>query len=286
MTLEIVDRTGVRDAVPLPDPGVAWVSTDAVGRALATTRDGRAFRSATIEAGRDPSWRGLEPTAIDPAVFDAPLAFGTLAADGTRAAFVAARYGSNGPFDVVVVALLGAAARAIRVARPAEGAPPAWVGDRLIVLTRERGDAPGVTLLDPATGSTADGPGPASGSWPPGASGGWTGRIAGLSRSADGSTVAVASSADGPIEIRGAADWLAGRPTGADLVELDPAPDRSTSFAWLAASPDGRRLAVVRTDEAGDAAAAEVYAADVGWERTTRIALPPGADRAVVAWLP
>ena len=132
------------------------------------------------------------------------------------------------------------------VARPAEGAPPTWIGDRLVVLTRERGDAPGVTLLDPLTGSTADGPGPAGGSSSPGTLDGWTGRIAGLSLSADGATVAVASSADGPIEIRPADDWLAGRTTDADLVELDPDADGSTSFAWLAASPDGRRLAVVR----------------------------------------
>ena len=185
------------------------------------------------------------------------------------------------------MAVPGGAARAISVARPAEGAPPNWAGDdRLVVLTRERGDAPGVTLLDPAAGSTADGPGPAGGSWPPVAPGGWTGRIAGLSLSADGATVAVASSADGPIEIRPAEDWLAGRPTDASRVELDPAADGSTSFAWLAASPDGTRLAVVRADAAGDAAAVEVYAADVGWTRTARIALPPGADRAVVAWLP
>jgi hypothetical protein len=286
MTLELVDPTGAREAVPLPDPDVAWISTDRTGRALATTRGGRAYRSTPIAPGRDPSWHRLEPTGVDPATPDAPLAFGTLAPDGTRAAFVAARYGSNGPFRVVVVAVPGGAAHAIPVARPAEGAPPAWIGDRLVVLTRERGDAPGVTLLDPAGGSTADGPGPAGGVWPPAASDAWTGRIGGLSLSADGATVAVASSADGPVEIRAAEDWLAGRPTDANLVELDPAADGSTSFAWLAASPDGTRLAVVRAGEAGDAAAVEVYEAGAGWRRTARIALPTGAVRAVVAWLP
>jgi hypothetical protein len=286
MTLEIVGGTGAREAVPLPDADVAWISTDAAGRALATTRDGRAYRSAKIVAGRDPTWRRLQPTGIDPATPGAPLSFGTLAPDGTQAAFIAASYGSNGPFRVVVVALPGPAALAVSVARPAEGAPPAWAGDRLVVLTRERGDAPGVTLLDLLTGSTADGPGPAGGSSPPGTLDRWTGRIAGLSLSADGATVAVASSAAGPIEIRPADGWLAGSTTDADLVELDPDADGSTSFAWLAASPDDRRLAVVRADEAGDAAAVEVYAADAGWKRSARFALPPGAVRAVVAWLP
>jgi hypothetical protein len=286
MSLEIVDATGAGEAVPLPDPDVAWISTDAAGRALATTRDGRAYASALIAAGRDPSWRRVEPTGFDLATLDTPLAFGTLAPDGTRAAFVAARYGSNGPFRVVVAAIPGGEARAISVDRPAEGAPPVWAGDRLVVLTRERGDASGVTLLDPATGSTTVGPGPAGESWPPAFPGGWTGRIAGLSLSADGATVAVASSTDGPIEVRPAADWLAGRPTDADLVELDPAADGSTSFSWLVASPDNTKLAVVRTDAAGDAAAVEIYAADGGWQRTARVELPPGADRAVVAWLP
>ena len=286
MTLETVDGTGASAAVPLPDPDVAWISTDLTGRALATTRDGRAYTSTKIAAGRDPSWRRLEPSGIDPATTDAALAFGTLAPDGTRAAFVAADFGSNGPFRIVVAAIPAGTTRAIPVDRPAEGAPPAWAADRLAVLTRERGDAPGVTLIDPATGATADGPGPAGGSWPPASPGGWTGRIAGLSVSADGATVAVASSADGPIEIRPAAAWLAGRPTIAEPVELDPAADGSTSFGWLAASPDGTELAVVRTDAAGDAAAVEVYAAETGWSRPGRVALPSRADRAVVAWLP
>ena len=286
MTLETVDVTGARAAIPLPDPDVAWISTDAVGRALVTTRIGRAYISASIAGGRDPSWRRLEPSGIDPATTDAALAFGTLAPDGTRAAFVAADFGSSGPFRIVIAAIPAGTARAIPVDRPAEGAPPAWAGDRLVVLTRECGDAPGVTLIDPATGATADGPGPAGGSWPPAAPGGWTSRIAGLSLSGDGATVAVASTADGPIEIRRADDWLAGRPTDADRVELDPAADGSTSFSWLVASPDGTKLAVVRTDAAGDAAAVEVYAADAGWRRTARVELPPGTDRAVVAWLP
>ena len=285
VTLELVDGSGARAALPLPDADVAWVSTDRTGRALVTTRHGRAYRSAPIEpTGGDPAWRRVMPTGIE-ATLPAPLAFGTLDAGGSRAAFVAADFGSNGPFQVVVVAIPGGAARAIPVHRPAEGAPPAWIGDRLAVLTRERGDAPGVTLVDPATGALTDGPGPAGGSWPPGQVA-WTGRIAGLSVSADGTTIAVAQRADGPIEIRPAADWLSGRPPVAEQIDLEPDPTGSTSFAWLAASPDGRRLAVVRADEDGDAAAVEVYAAIAGWGRTARISLPLGALRATVAWLP
>jgi hypothetical protein len=281
MVLELVSPDGQRRGLPLPDPDIAWISTDTTGRALITTRAGRAFLSRPITRPGDPSWRALQVTASRGAP---PVSFGTLSPDGSRAAFVAADYATTLGFEVVIVDTTSGATARIQVPRPAEGAPPAWVGDRLVVLTRERGDAVGVTIVDPADGSLATGPGPGDGSGPPPPSGAWTGRIAALSFSADGSTVAVAD--DDRIEIGRAGPWLVGSATELAAVRLAAGRDGSRSLAWLALAADGARLAIVRTNADGDASAVTVHAARDGWQTQTPIELPAGAVRAVVAWLP
>ncbi len=62
--------------------------------------------------------------------------------------------------------------------------------------------------------------------------------------------------------------------------------DGSTLVAWVALSPGGDRLAVVRADALGDALRVEIHAAAIGWGEVAGWALPAGADRAVVAWAP
>jgi dipeptidyl aminopeptidase/acylaminoacyl peptidase len=286
MGLELVAADGRRRTVPLPDPDVAWISTDTSGRILATTRGGGAFLSEPITGLAGPTWRALGSGLPNAGPLPGPMSFGTLSPDGSRAAFVAADYGANRGFDVVIVDLATGTTSSIPIARPAEGAPPAWVGNRLVLLTRERGDAAGVTLLDPATGSLVDGPGPAEGSGSSPASDAWIGRIAGLTVSADGSTVAVGSAPGDRIEIGPAAPWLAQRPAELASVPLEPDVDGGRSFAWLALSPDGERLAVVRTDADGEAVDVTIHTADDGWRAGPPVRLPPGANRAVVAWLP
>lgn len=284
MVLELVSADRQRRRLPLPDPDVAWISTDTTGRALITTRGGRAFLSGRITGPGDPSWRALDVEAS--AAAPGPMSFGTLNPDGSRVAFVAADYATTRGFEVVIVDTTGGATARIQVPRPAEGAPPAWVGDRLVVLTRERGDAAGVTILDPAAGSLVTGPGPADEFGTSLPSGAWTGRIAALSFSADGSKVAVAAADDDRIEIGPAVPWLAGTTAGLAPVRLAPGPDGSRSFAWLALAADGTRLAIVRTNADGDASAVTVHEARDGWQAQAQIELPAGAVRAVVAWLP
>jgi hypothetical protein len=285
MGLELIADGGARRPVPLPDPAVAWLSSSLDGRLLATTLDGRAFVSQTIVAEALPAWRRLSPAGIDPNALAGPPAFGSLAPDGTRVAFIAADYRRTAPAAIVIVPVDGSAASVVRLQRSADGAPANWIDRRLVILTRTPGDQVGSTILDPIDGTQADGPGPLE---PPGPAGktGWIEPIAGLSMASDGSTLAVASADDGRIEIHSAAPWLAGAGTTPEQVKLEPERDGSRSFAWLAISAAGDRLAVVRTNGDGDSVAVTLHDRATGWTQGRRVALPVGADRAVVAWLP
>ncbi|HSS36036.1 MAG TPA: hypothetical protein VLR93_07155, partial [Patescibacteria group bacterium] len=262
MDLEIVAPAGGRRSLIAPDRDVAWISTDADGRILATTRDGRAYLSTAIQTDRAPTWTELVAPAIDLATLAGPWSFGSLSDDGSRAAFVAADYGANGPFQLVVVATATGAATVLTMADPAEGGPPVWVGDRLAVLTRARRDAPGVVVVDPRDGAVNVGPGPA-GPQSPGAS--RADRVGSLSMSGDGRVAAFAADGDGRIEIGSAGSWLRGEPTETKPVELEPDAEGSSSFAWLALDRAGAVLAVIRTDADGESTAITVHAAGSGW---------------------
>ncbi len=283
MALERIEPDGRRSELDLPDPGVAWVSGGPGGRIVATTADGRLF--VADPGGTAPAWRQVRPAGLGGVRLAGPLAFGTLDPDGEGIAAVAADFRAGAQLDLVVVAVANGSASRITVRRPPDGAPPVWAGSRIVVLTRERQDRPGVTLVDPTDGAVTDGPGPAG----PGASSGpaWGGGIAALAASADGATIALAGAVDGPIELRPAEAWLAGRSSAASAV-IEPAadPDGSRGLAWLALSVPGDRLAVVRTDADGAARRVDVYTAADGWREARSIALPASAGRAVVAWLP
>ncbi len=281
MRLEVLEVRGDRRAMTLPDPDVAWISTDRSGRVLATTRGGRAFRSTAITPGQDPTWTELLPRGIDRASLAGPLAFGTLTPEGARAAFIAADPTGAGPFQIVIVGTASDDATVVRVPSPPDGAPPSWIDGRIAVLTRERGDIPGVAVVDPRDGRVTPGPGPDSAPVP-----GGSGRVDAVAIAADGSTVAFASAVDGPIQVAPARSWLAGGGTAAADVPLDAEPAERRTHTWLALDPSGDRLAVVRTDADGDAVAVSVHRAERDWVQIGWIELSPGADRAAVAWLP
>lgn len=283
--LELIGPNGATRPLATPNRAVAWVSAGRDGRILATTLDGRAFLSEPVLGGRDPAWDPLAATGFDPERLAGPLAFGTLSPDGRRAAFIAADFAASGPFEVVLVDMASGAGSPTRIGLPPEGAPPAWFGDRLVVLTRERADEVGALVVDPVSGAIVQGPGPIGGPRPPGLSG-WIDPIAGLSIAADGMALAVASRLDGRVEVDAAGPWLARATTTPAPVTLDPEADGSTTFAWLALSPLGDRLAIVRTDLDGESVAVTVHDRSAGWREVRRIPLPVGADRAVAAWLP
>ena len=269
MGLELVSDQGERRPIALPDPDVAWLSTSLDGRALVTTRDGRAFVSDPLAADARTAWRPLSTGSLDLASLAGPLAFGTLSPDGTRAAFIAADFTSGGPFDLVVVPTTGAPRPMVaRIPRPPEGAAPTWAGRRIVVLARTPADQVGTLVVEPDGGLT-DGPSP----------------LDGMSIAAAADRLAIVT-AGGRVEIDPATAWLAGTPTTPTLVGLEPEPDGSRSVAWSALAPGGDRLALVRTNEDGESLAVTVHQQADDWRQSRRIDLPAGADRAVVAWLP
>ena len=158
------------------------------------------------------------------------------------------------------------------MADPAEGGPPVWVGDGLAVLTRARGDAPGVVVVDPRNGAVSAGATRAD-------------RVGSLSISGDGRVAAFAANGDGPIEIAPPGPGCAAsRPIRSPRARVRRR--RGSAFAWLTLDRTGAVLAVVRTDADGESTAFTVHAAGSGWAQIARIGLPAGASRAVVAWLP
>ncbi len=273
MTIAVVGPGHRTDRVAGPGPALAWVSTGGSDRLLATTTDGRAFVGRIGVVG-GPAWTPVplpRVRAADGRALAGSPSFGTLDADGRRAAFVAADFASGGPFDLVVVDLATGAARSIALPFAADGSPPAWLGDRLLVVTRGRGDEPGVTAVDPVTGSQV-----AIGGADP---------VLAFGTAADGRTVVVASRRDGRVKVIPAEDWAAGQDAGA-AVALEAGPDGSRTLAWLALSTTGDRLAIVRTDANGDAAWIDLVGRAASWAPAGRLELPLGADRAVVGWLP
>jgi hypothetical protein len=287
MGLERIDGDGERRSIPLPDRSVTWLSTSLAGRALATTIDGRAFVSGPLVEDVSPGWRPVPMSGVDGSALTGTLAFGAFAPDGSRAAFLAADFGSGGPFDVVIVPIPPTAATAaaaadptsvVRVARPAEGAAPSWFGGRVVVLARTAADDVGAFSVDPATPGSVAEVGPI-------AAGSTAASSGSLSMAADGGTL-VASTRDGRIEVHPAEAWLAGASTTSAPVGLEPGSDGSRSLAWLALASDGERLAIVRTDADGASVAVSVHERRNGWRQGRTVALPIGADRAVVAWLP
>jgi hypothetical protein len=285
MRLALVDGLGATRPLPTPDPMIVWISAARDGRLLATTVDGRAYLSDPVQADRQPTWHRFVPTGFDAARLDGPLAFGTLAPDGRRAAFVAGDFAGPPPFELVLVDTATAAGAPTRIRLPADGAPPSWVGDRIVLLTRERDDEVGATVVDLATGTIAQGPGPLNAPRPAGFTG-WIDPIAGLSIAADGSAVALVSGQDRRIEVDAAGPWLARADTSPEVVTPGPEADGSNWVAGLALSPAGDRLAIIRTDRDGDPVAVTIHERSVGWRQARRIPLPVGADLAFAAWLP
>jgi len=271
MTLERIEASGKRAPVVLPDPAATWISTDVDGHVLITLADGRAFRADRAAVDSDPDWRPLGGTGRIAATAGA-LTFGTLSPDGSQAVFVAADYAAGLPAQLVIVDLARGTRSIVALGLAADGAPPAWIGGRVVVLTRGAGDAVGSTIVDPHSGRVIDGPGPAAG-----AGDGWSDPIAALSIAADGSAVAVASRLDPVPGIRPANSWIAGQPTSAERVELPPETDGSRSFAWLALAASGDVLAVVQTDADGEVAEVTVLRRrqdGATWVVVARIGLP------------
>lgn len=285
--LELFDNDGIARAVPLPDPGVLGISTDLAGHILATTRDGRGFLSGRVAADGAATWHQLQLSGVPPGQLAGPILSGALSPDGRQAAFIAADASTGQPFDLLIVDTLTGVGRAVRIERGFGRPAPAWSGRRLIVLTRGPDDEVGSTVVDLATGSVTQGPGPGRAA-PSAGTAPWHDEIAALVTSADGRTVAVVSRQTGRIEVTKASAWLSRDEADGVAIPLAPATAGiSPEIVWtLALSAAGERLVLVRTDSANQPIVLTIQAAGAGWAEVARIPVAPGADRVALAWLP
>lgn len=285
MSLALVDDSGTPRPVGLPDPDVNWVSA-AASRILATTTDGRAFISEPIGSAGSVRWHALGLPGDSRSRLRGPLSLGSLSPDGMRAAFLAADFAAAGPFDLVVLDVASGRVDTIRISLPAHGAAPQWLGDRVLLLTRERGDQPGAILVHLSSRAIVPGPGPSAldGLAEP-SSHGWTEPVAGLSLASDGSGLAVASETTGRVEVAAPDGWLAGIDQESAAVQILAWADGSKRIGGLALSAGADRLAVVLTNLGGEALAIALHDRAAGWHEALQVPLPLGADRAVVAWL-
>ncbi len=265
-------------AIDLPDPGVAWVSAGPGGLILGTTLDGRALLGRSDGSDGWLAWRPLTPSTLRGSAMS-HLTFGTLSADGAVAAFLDTD-ASSGP-ALLRIEIATGRTTALPLAGEPTGWPPVWLGTRLIVLRRVAGDRVALAVaedagLGPWSAAPLDWAG--AGSHPDG--------FGGIGGSADGRAGAVLDRGFGSITILASAEDPLGSGAGPVGVPLEPLADGSILVSWIALSPTGDRLAVVRADALGDAARVEIHAATAGWREVAGWPLPAEVDRAVVAWAP
>jgi hypothetical protein len=297
--LVIVDDSAQVALLPVPTDAIAWISTSAAGRLLATTADGRLLVAPPPSTGEEPwAWREIVPTYAGAAPAG-PLSFGTLSPDGLRVVAVAADFAAGTAFDLALVATDGGDAAMLHVAAPPDGAAPAWLPDgRLLLIARapER-DATGIILVDPAR---------------PGSAARLEHEAYGIAVSADGRVAAIART-DGRVVV-GAPHLLLGALLGAGgrdpgngggraggrdpgngggraggrdpagaLVDGPP----GTAPGSFALDPSGTRLAISWLDDAGGVATVWRYRLGPdGPAAEGPVATPGGGLTAIVAWLP
>ena len=276
MDLEIVAPAGGRRSLIAPDRDVAWISTDADGRILATTRDGRAYLSTAIQT---------RPRAD----LDGARRAGDRSGDPRRAAGRSGACPTTGRAPRSSPPTTGPTVRSSSWSSPPRPVRPrSWrwpirpraarrsgSATRLAVLTRARGDAPGVVVVDPArTGPSSAGATRAD-------------RVGSLSISGDGRVAAFAADGDGPIEIGSAGSWLRGEPTRVRSPSgSGPTPTRARhSRGWRSTGlvPSSRSSARTPTARAPRSPSTRRGRAGL---RSPGSGSRPGRRGAVVAWLP
>jgi len=281
--LHVVDDSGEITPIPLPVAATAWISADLAGRLQATTADGRLFLAGPLVGDNEPGWREIDPTygGGPPA---APLSFGTLSPDGRTVAALAADFAAGTAFDLVLVDVGTGASTTLRVAAWPDGAAPAWLPDRrLLLVARDPArDLTGLVLVNPA------GPDPALR---------FEREAYGIALSADG-WVAAIDRADGRLAA-GASRFLLGDEAGAgggnspDPSRPDDPPGllvtapRGTTPGPFALDPSGARLAVTWLDDTeGPATVGRYRVGSDGPVSEDPLTVPNGAATAVLAWLP
>jgi hypothetical protein len=261
-TLTIHGTTGAGRDVPLADPATGWISVAPSRRIVATLDDGTVRVSDELRDDRPLRWRTSPGPDVElPAE---PLYFATWSPDGSRIAAIASDFRPGSQVTVVLIDAVGDASLLLPVPLRPIVAPPAWLGDDIVLLETEEGFA----RIDTGTGDVRTGP--------PGDLG------AGISASvaADGSVIALADPQGGAVEVRDVRTWLTGDRSG-PMARLEA----EGEVGGLALDRRGSRLAVVWQQLDGPGTVV-LYARADGWREAARIELKGESARAVVDWLP
>jgi hypothetical protein len=256
--LTTYDARGRARPLPLPGESIGWISAGRRGTLIATTTDGELRLSDRVTP--DPEarigWHAVPGPDTD--LPEEPLVFATWSANGLRVAAIASDFA--GSQSLAIVDPVGDSSLIIPLDAPLLPAPPGWIDEQRVgVPTPE-----GLAIIDTGTGETAAGPVDV--------------RL--FTVAADGSTVAVELPGSGEIEIRSAAEWLAGRGSVEARIRGDG--DAGTFALDRLAS----RLAVVWERGERDPGLLVVYGRDNGWREIGRLELPNRATQGTVTWLP
>jgi hypothetical protein len=254
--LTVSDGYGALASFDRPaDPVVAI--TAAGGRVVAGTAEGVLWTSPETAAGTA-AWQKLP---APPAVAGGPPLMALSPLGKELALAVGDPQGKR--FDLVLLDMAAGTSRTIPVARGLNG-PPAWMGPATVAINvLGPTDHAEIATIDTASGGITDESAAATV----------------IAAAADGQRVAV-DQPSGEVLIGDVEAWRQGA-----LASMARLPARmGSTVESLALSPDGKRLAVVRRDEAG-AASLEVYVAiDEGWT-TVRSHGLTGDGPISIAWL-
>jgi hypothetical protein len=297
--LAVFDGAARVATIPLPAPATSWISTDAAGRILATTADGRLFVAGPGTGGGSPGPPGAPGENGDSSAWravvlrheggdaGAPLSFATLSPDGRRLAALAADFEAGMAVDLVVADVDEESATTIRIPAGPDGAAPAWLPDgRLLLIARDpRRDATGIIVVDPARGGPA--PRLEHEAYAIALSG--DGRVAVIARPDGGVAIGSSSSLLGPLHADAGPDPSGEGPaqTADEATATITAPRAGTIPGSLALDQGGARLAVTWLDDAGGPGIVWCYRLGPGGAVAEHsIEVPGGAPVAIVAWLP
>jgi hypothetical protein len=254
--------------VPRPEPDIRWVSGSRDrGLVITVGAAGRILASGPVSNGAPPAWREIAIDADARRWLGRPVA-DAVADPGSGALAAVAADPASGTTDGHLVILDRSGGPTLVVLLPGrwDGRAPAWFGSgRIAVATRDTVDAPGLTIVDRATGGTVR----------------WGTVIGAFAASDDGRTIAYQDSDDrrvlvGPVEAALGGGSL-------DSVPIDPPVPLA---AQLLLDATGRRLAIAWLDEAGDTTSYAVYARGADGWRLSRVGpLPRGTSRAVLVSL-
>lgn len=254
-SLTTFDARGTARALALPDIPVGWISAGRRGTLIATTSDGGLLLSDRVLPEKQIAWHVVPGPDVD--MVEEPLRFGTWSSNGLRVAAVATNFA--GTQSLVIVDPVGDSSLIIPLDGPVLPQPAGWIDEQRVGVPSPAG----LEVVDTSTGDSAQGP---------------TG-IRLFTVSADASTVAVEVPGGDEIEIRTAAEWLAGRGSAAARISGHGDPGA------LALDRLGGRLAVV-WENGGNPGVVVVYSRDAGWREIGRTELPGRAAQGAISWLP